>query len=145
MFCCTQPGSCSVANFLGGSWERGQGLPVSCRNLYLVFYRCSGRSKILWHFEGHWTPGGHGSGRRIHMFTSYPWLVRERSIISLSFSPSLPFFPPPSLPFLPLILSPPLQSEELSTSGHFTRKEFLRVLSITSSSAILRCQVNVCT
>jgi len=33
-----------------------------------------------------------------------------------------------------------IQSEELSTSGHFTRKEFLRVLSITSSSDVLRCQ-----
>ncbi|XP_064383753.1 BTB/POZ domain-containing protein KCTD9-like isoform X2 [Halichondria panicea] len=31
-------------------------------------------------------------------------------------------------------------TEELSISGHFTRKEFLRMLSITSSSTILRCQ-----
>ena len=34
-----------------------------------------------------------------------------------------------------------VQSEELALSGHFTRKEFLRMLSITSSSATLRCQV----
>ena len=34
-----------------------------------------------------------------------------------------------------------VQNEELSISGHFSRKEFLRMLSITSSSAILRCQV----
>lgn len=32
-------------------------------------------------------------------------------------------------------------TEELSVSGHFSRKEFLRMLSITSSSAVLRCQV----
>ena len=37
-----------------------------------------------------------------------------------------------------------VQSEELALSGHFTRKEFLRMLSITSSSATLRCQVCVC-
>ena len=36
-----------------------------------------------------------------------------------------------------------VQSEELALSGHFTRKEFLRMLSITSSSATLRCQVRV--
>lgn len=35
-----------------------------------------------------------------------------------------------------------VQNEELALSGHFTRKEFLRMLSITSSSAILRCQVS---
>ena len=34
-----------------------------------------------------------------------------------------------------------VQSEELALTGHFTRKEFLRMLSITSSSATLRCQV----
>lgn len=34
-----------------------------------------------------------------------------------------------------------VQNEELALSGHFTRKEFLRMLSITSSSATLRCQV----
>lgn len=33
-----------------------------------------------------------------------------------------------------------VQSEELSTSGHFTRKEFLRMLSSTSSASMLRCQ-----
>ena len=37
-----------------------------------------------------------------------------------------------------------VQNEELALSGHFTRKEFLRMLSITSSSASLRCQVSVC-
>ena len=35
-----------------------------------------------------------------------------------------------------------VQTEELSVSGHFSRKEFLRMLSITSSSAVLRCQVS---
>eukprot|EP00731_Ephydatia_muelleri_P020396 Em0013g123a len=33
-----------------------------------------------------------------------------------------------------------MQSEELSSSGHFTRKEFLRMLSSTSSASMLRCQ-----
>ena len=37
-----------------------------------------------------------------------------------------------------------VQNEELALSGHFTRKEFLRMLSITSSSATLRCQVGGC-
>ena len=34
-----------------------------------------------------------------------------------------------------------VQTEELASSGHITRKEFLRMLAITSSSANLRCQV----
>lgn len=33
-----------------------------------------------------------------------------------------------------------VQTEELASSGHITRKEFLRMLAITSSSANLRCQ-----
>lgn len=36
-------------------------------------------------------------------------------------------------------------TEERSVSGHFSRKEFLRMLSITSSSSILRCQVLIAT
>lgn len=35
-----------------------------------------------------------------------------------------------------------VQTEELAALGHFTRKEFLRMLSITSSSSTLRCQVS---
>lgn len=35
-----------------------------------------------------------------------------------------------------------IQTEELAVHGQFTRKEFLRMLSITSSSSTLRCQVN---
>lgn len=34
-----------------------------------------------------------------------------------------------------------IQNEELAIHGQFTRKEFLRMLSITSSSSNLRCQV----
>ena len=34
-----------------------------------------------------------------------------------------------------------VQTEELAVHGQFTRKEFLRMLSITSSSSTLRCQV----
>ncbi len=34
-----------------------------------------------------------------------------------------------------------VQTEELSINGRFTRKEFLRMLSVTSSSSSLRCQV----
>lgn len=47
----------------------------------------------------------------------------------------------------PALLSPlppsPTQGDELSASGHFTRKEFLHFLAVTSSSASLRCQVGV--
>ena len=34
-----------------------------------------------------------------------------------------------------------VQTEELAVNGRFTRKEFLRMLSVTSSSSSLRCQV----
>jgi len=34
-----------------------------------------------------------------------------------------------------------VQTEELAINGRFTRKEFLRMLSVTSSSSSLRCQV----
>ena len=34
-----------------------------------------------------------------------------------------------------------IETEELAVHGQFTRKEFLRMLSITSSSSTLRCQV----
>lgn len=36
-----------------------------------------------------------------------------------------------------------IQTEELAVHGQFTRKEFLRMLSITSSSSTLRCQVQL--